>query len=123
MKSTFIYFGILGAMFSNSVFANDLSKEQNHAESNSAVTNTKTFKKPALDFESDTLITMTSLYKKTIEEVIAEDNKIIESNLENNITSAVDNTLEIIINEDNQIIESNLTKEVFPLDFDKLNKA
>lgn len=123
MKATFIYFGILGVLISNSVFANDWSKEQNNPKSSSTVSNTKIFKKPTLDFESDTLVTMTAVYKKSIEEIIAEDNKIIESEIEINVYSATETMIEMIIKEDNQIIESNITNEVFPLDFDNINKV
>ncbi|RKS03135.1 MULTISPECIES: hypothetical protein [unclassified Flavobacterium] len=80
-------------------------------------------KKPALAVEADAPITITAIYKKTIEEVIAEDNKIIESDIENSTTSAIESTLKKVIWEDNQIIESNITNEVFPLDFENLNKA
>lgn len=121
-KSTFFYLGILVTMFSNSIFANDVTNKQNYQESNStemtfvSVPNGTKLKKPALEIESDTMVTMTIIYKKTIEEVIAEDNKIIESDIENNATSAIGRTLEEVIKQDNQIIESHITNEVLPLD-------
>lgn len=44
---------------------------------------------------------------KTMESVIAEDNKIIESEIKNNPISEMESTIEEVIKQDNQIIESN----------------
>ena len=114
-KSTFILLGILLTMFNNSILANNLSHKQNNQESNasemafvSKSNNTK-FTKPVVAVESDTIISMNAYYVKTIEEVIAEDNKIIESEIENNTTSEVVRTMKKVIKQDNQIIESNIT--------------
>lgn len=115
MKTTFIYLGILVTMFSNSIFANGLNNQQNYQESNSSdityatLSNGTNLKKPALELETDTFITSISNYKKTIEEVIIEDNKIIESEIDADVTSASDEIIKKIIKEDNQIIESYLT--------------
>ena len=124
-KIIFILFGILVSMISNSVFASDFADNRIGKESNSpklkvvSESHNQTLKKPALESDFDTCVAMTANYIKTIEEVIAEDNKIIESDMEDNDTSAI----ERIINEDNQIIESNITNEVFPLDFKSFNKS
>lgn len=128
-KSTFIYLGILATMFSNSIFANDLTNEQNYQESNSSemtfvsLSNGTKFKKPELVLESDANVMMILNYIKTIEEIIAEDNKIIESDIDNNANLDMESTTEEVIKQDNQIIESNITNEVFPLDFNIINKV
>ena len=128
MKTTSIYLGIIATMFGNSIFANDMNNKQNHPESNPSETKSEPFsnstklKKPALELETDTIITWVSNYKKSIEEVIAEDNKITESEIENNTTSLGDDLLEAIIKEDHQITESNIINELFPLDLEILEK-
>jgi tyrosine-protein phosphatase YwqE len=128
MKITFIYLGILVTMFSNSIFTYDLTNKQNYQEINSSemsfvsLSNGTKLKKPALTLESDTIITMIANDIKTMEEVIAEDNKIIESEIKNNPTSEMESTIEEVIKQDNQIIESNLTNEELPLDFDSINR-
>ena len=115
MKTTFIQLGILVIIISNTAFANNLTK-------------------PSLNSEPDTIITSSVSYKKTIEEIIKEDNQIIESNQTNVLYDSVPDTLvrgferykktiEEVIKEDNLIIESNITNEVFPLDLAKLNIA
>ncbi|WP_309640722.1 hypothetical protein [Flavobacterium sp.] len=116
-KLILIHFGIIVSMISNPVFANDLANEQAKLKLVSE-SQDNPLKKPALTTESDTIILITN-YIKTIEEVIAENNKIIESDMEENTVSDI----ERIICEDNQIIESNITNEVFPLDFKSLNKS
>ena len=114
-KSTFIYLGILLTMFSNSIFANNLSHQQNDLESNTSEmglvskSNHTRFTKPPVAAESDTIISMNAYYVKTIEEVIAEDNKIIESEIENNAASEVVSAMVEVIKQDNQIIDSNIT--------------
>lgn len=128
MKITFIYLGILVTMFSNSIFAYDWTNKQNYQEINSSemslvsLSNVTELKKPALALESGTIITIIANDIKTMEEVIAANNKIIESEIKNNHTSEMESTIEEVIKQDNQIIESNLTNEVLPLDFDRINR-
>ena len=128
MKIIFIYLGILVTMFGNAICAYDLSNKQNYQEINSSVmsfvslSNGTKLKKPALALESGIIKTMIANDIKTMEEVIAEDNKIIESKIKSNPTSEMESTIEEVIKQDNQIIESNLTNEVFSLDFDSINR-
>lgn len=102
---------VLVTLFSNSIFANDLSNVQNYQEKNASEIklvsdlNAITLRKPVLVLEFDTIVTKTTNYKKTIEEVITEDNKIIESEIKNIAASDI----EKVIKEDNLIIESNIT--------------
>lgn len=118
-KRIVLHLGILASMICNPAFANHLANvkinHENSAQELKLVTELpmKRIKKPALESECDSCVAMVVSYRKTIEEVIAEDNKIIESEMEDHATS----DMESIIREDNQIIESNLTNEVFALDF------
>lgn len=129
MKTTFIYLGILVTMVINSAFAIGLTNEKNVQENNASEvvfvtkSNDAKLKKPALELESDTIKTWLANSKKTIEEVIAEDNQIIESDSDSNAYSAIYEILDEIIKIDNQIIESTITKEVFPLDMDSIDKT
>jgi hypothetical protein len=64
-----------------------------------------------------------TVYTKTAEDRIAEDRSITESKEENVQPLSLGYTLEDRIAEDNQIIESQISNEVFPLDFDKINRS
>ncbi len=61
--------------------------------------------------------------KKTVEEIIAE-NKLITENQEivEQPLSLEKNTKDYI-DEDNQIIESSISSDVYPLDFEKINRS
>ena len=84
LKRMHILFGILAVLIGgNSAFARNLTKADNTTETVIAVESDAIhLKKPALDVEYDT-ITWSESYKKTIEEVIKENNLIIESNATN----------------------------------------
>ncbi len=60
-------------------------------------------------------------YVKTNEDVIKENKLITESQEEVVRHLALEKTPEDQIAEDNQIIQSTVSKEVFPLDFEKIN--
>lgn len=62
-----------------------------------------------------------TLYVKTIEEVIAENKLITETQEEIANPLSIETTIEDKIAEDNQIIESTISNEFFPLDFEKIN--
>lgn len=64
-----------------------------------------------------------STYVKTVEDVIAENKLITEAQEEVNYPLSIATTIEDRIAEDNQIIESNISNEVYPLDFNKINHA
>jgi hypothetical protein len=64
-----------------------------------------------------------TVYAKTAEDRIAEDKLITESKEENVQPLSLGFTTEDRIAEGNQIIESQITNEVFPLDFDKINRS
>ena len=125
MKSSIIFLGLVALSFTNAnattKFETEVLDQQESATlileaSNNEVSN-----------ETDTAVfnpnsVIKTTYVKTIEEVIAENKLITESNEEAVQPLSLDTTLEDRINEDNQIIESTISKEFFPLDFEKINR-
>lgn len=144
MRTKFIQFGILAALISNSIFANDLTVQKSVIRDNQfldSIPSIKNLTKPTLKVEADTIVILVAGYKKTMEEIIKEDNLIIESNISNEVYSLdIDsiekesfNTIAInvytkpieeVIKEDNLIIESSITVEVYPINFkNRINKT
>ena len=70
-------------------------------------------------FSPDSVIKST--YVKTVEDIITENKSITEAQEEIAQPLSLETTLEDRIAEDNQITESNISKEFFPLDFEKIN--
>lgn len=62
-------------------------------------------------------------YTKTVEDVIAENKLITESNEEILQPLTIASTVVDRIAEDNQIIESTISNEVYPLNFEKINRS
>lgn len=141
MNKSIIILGVLAVMFTNTSHANVVAKEQQgqeiefaKAESNlemnlaSALeTKTGVLNKPEVTLESQSKIEeaisiIASNYKKSIEDVIAEDKRITESKEEIYHPLYYGRTVEEVIKQDNQIIESDLSDEFYPLDFDLINK-
>ena len=141
MKTTIVYLGILSTMFINMTSANIVVKEQQSFETEIANSktvqilrsdlvvenNSITLKKQTINIESEISL-MDSIAKivvvsNSIENSIAEDKKITESQDEVFQPLYLDRTVEETINEDNQIIESNILNEVYPLDFELINKS
>ena len=62
--------------------------------------------------------------EKSIEQAIADDNEIIESENNTEIRPLyLEKTVEEVISENNAIIENSMRAEVYPLDFDRINKS
>jgi hypothetical protein len=72
-------------------------------------------------FDPNTVIK--SNYIKTIEDSIAENKLITESQDVITQPLSLEKTFEDYINEGNQIIESTVSSEVYPLDFEKINRS
>jgi len=66
---------------------------------------------------------VSTTYVKTIEDTIAENKLITESQDLINQPLSIEKTFQDYINEDNQIIESTVSTEVYPLDFEKINRT
>jgi hypothetical protein len=73
----------------------------------------------AVVFDPNSVIATT--YAKTVEDVIAENKTITETQEEEVLPLSLGYTIEDRIAEDNQIIESTTSNEVLPLDFEKIN--
>jgi hypothetical protein len=141
MNKSIIILGILAVMFTNASHAKTIAKEQQgqevefaQSQSNfdmnlisSSETKLGILNKPEVILDSQSKITesvstISTNYKKSIEEIIAEDKKNVESKEEAYQPLYYGRTLEEEIRLDNQIIESNLSDEVYPLNFDLINK-
>ena len=132
MKTTFIYLGILVAIFNNAAATNNFDHQASFHKSEEAKATTvlNTFddclKKPIIEDTSvsdftDSILVLSEKHTPSIEEIITENNKIIESNIEDFLTALNDRDIIEVIKEDNQIIESTITNEVFPLNFEIIN--
>lgn len=72
-------------------------------------------------FDPSTVVNTTC--KKSIEDIIAENKLITESNEDIFTPLFIETSTEDKIEEQNQIIESTITNEVVPLDFEKINRT
>lgn len=141
MKKSIIILGVLAVMFSNKTNANIVVKEQQSQElefakselntdsnlTTSSIAKDLIISKPEVELEStsniiEAISAISTNYKKSIEEIIAEDKKITESKEELNYPLYFGRKIDEVIKEDNQIIESTISNEEFPLDFDLINK-
>ncbi|WP_295334542.1 hypothetical protein [Flavobacterium sp.] len=61
-------------------------------------------------------------YSKPIDQVVKEDMLVTEAQEEVYQPLCIEMSVQDKIQEDNQIIESNISEEVFPLDFEKINR-
>ena len=62
-------------------------------------------------------------YSKPIDQVVKEDMLVTEAQEEVYQPLCIEMSVQDKIQEDNQIIESNISEEVFPLDFEKINRT
>ncbi|MET0759917.1 MAG: hypothetical protein ABWZ56_05825 [Flavobacterium sp.] len=174
MKNSIIYLGIALLTITNSITASNVrqsfikndasffsnkeysaeiidSKEIVTETSNGNYSTIKVFSlvEDTAIFNPDTIVF--NAYERTIEEIIAENNKIIESSISNEVSFLyiekpieeviaennqitespvsteiqplqIEKAIEEIITEDNKIIESTISKEFQPLDFEKIKK-
>jgi hypothetical protein len=141
MKSTIIFLGLVALTFTTNVnatnefkiqdlnqqeittFSVDIAQQQNQlacvtAEVNTSGENTS---EDAVIFSPITVIKKT--YTKTVEEVITENKLITETNEESIQPLTIATTVVDRIAEDNQIIESTISNEVYPLNFEKINRS
>ncbi len=140
MKSTIIILGIAALSFNTSSAANECNT-QNVNQQEVAVVNgdsTQQFNwgsaSQALvkagvenNTEETTFFNPTAVIKvshtKTMEEVVSENKLITDSQEEVAQPLSIEKTQLDYINEDNQIIESNPNDQVYPLDFEAINRT
>lgn len=123
MKNSIFTIGIAFLAFTNVALASGADKNtQNALTHNGIVTCT------GGDLVTAPQTLIDGKYEKTMEDIIAEDNRIIESDIADTGNHELEpvlrgKTIEEIIAEDNQIIESNVSTTVYPLDFKKINRS
>ena len=125
MKSTIIFLGLVALSFTNANATTEF-ETQVLDQQESATLILETSSNNEVSNETDTAIfnpasVIETTYVKTIEDVIAENKLITESQDETVQHLSLETTIEDRISEDNQIIESTISNEFFPLDFEKIN--
>ncbi|MGL2964719.1 hypothetical protein ACSVH2_12930 [Flavobacterium sp. RSB2_4_14] len=142
MKTTFIYLGLVALSFNQTIVANELKEQEFNQQKEFK---TEVYENILLESKKDTSeqqilynfdesnsnesaifdpnTVISSSYKIRVEDVIEENNLITEAKKEIFQPISLERTLEDDIYEYNQIIESNDTNEVYPLDFEKINRS
>ncbi len=125
MKTTIIFLGLVALSFTNANATTEF-ETQVLDQQESATLILETSSNNEVSNETDTAIfnpasVIETTYVKTIEDVIAENKLITESQDETVQHLSLETTIEDRIAEDNQIIESTISNEFFPLDFEKIN--
>ena len=141
MKTTIIFLGLVALTLTNSKATNKLESQDLNLSELPTINIAKNQQESQLLFfgknNSNTIVdnntnettifdpsrVITSTYKKSIEDVIADDKLITESNEEVITPIYIETTTEDKIAEQNQIIESTIRNEVYPLDFEKINQT
>ena len=134
MKSSIIFLGLVALSFNTTNAANafksanldqqefaTISVDNNQQESKIvfADSSSSTIEADAAIFNPSSVIK--TVYVKTTEELIAENNLITQNTQAETQPLSIDFTLENRIEEDNQIIESTISNVTYPLDFEKIN--
>ena len=125
MKTSIIILGLVALSFTNANATTEF-ETQVLDQQESATLILETSSNNEVSNETDTAIfnpasVIETTYVKTIEDVIAENKLITESQDETLQHLSLETTIEDRISEDNQIIESTISNEFFPLDFEKIN--
>ena len=125
MKSSIIFLGLVTLIFTNANATTEF-ETQVLDQQESATLIVKSLTKSEVSNETDTVFNpnsvITKTYVKTIEDMVAENKLITESQEETGQPLALQATIEDRIAEDNQIIESTIVKEFYLLDFEKINR-
>ncbi|MCF6128042.1 hypothetical protein L1S35_00015 [Flavobacterium sp. AS60] len=125
MKTSIIFLGLVALSFTNANATTEF-ETQVLDQQESATLILETSNNNEVSNETDTTIfnpasVIETAYVKTIEDVIAENKLITESQDETVQYLSLETTIEDRIAEDNQIIESTISNDFFPLDFEKIN--
>jgi hypothetical protein len=140
MKTTIIFLGLAVLSFTNSKAANELNTQDlvqqdlttvsvDHAQQQSqlVLVNKEISKFTAANAGEETVIfnpntVIKSNYTKAFDQVIAEDKLVTEACEDIYQPISLEMSVEDRIAESNQVIESILDNEVYPLDFEKINR-
>ncbi len=125
MKTTIIFLGLVALSFTNANAMTEFETQiLDQQESATLILEASNINEVSNEIETAVFnpnSVIKTTYVKTIEDVIAENKLITESQEESVQPLSIDTTIEDRIEEDNQIIESTISKEFFPLDFEKIN--
>lgn len=138
MKTTIIFLGLVALSFTNAnattVFETQFLDQQESAtvivestiKQNQLILVEETSNNTGEINEADKAVfspnTVVKSYAKTIEDVVAEDKLITEGKEVGYQPLTLGYTFEDRIAEENQIIEGTISNEVFPLDFNKIDR-
>jgi hypothetical protein len=140
MKTTIIFLGLAVLNFTNGKAANELNAQDlvqqevttvgvdNAQQQNQLVLVNKEISKINFENTSGEAVVFNqkaatnSTSAKALDQVIAEDKLITGCEEEVSESTLLDISFEEVILEGNQIIESNPDNEVYPLDFEKINR-
>ena len=122
MKTTIIFLGLVALSFTNANATTEFEAQVLDQQESATVVynNVVADETEAAVFNPNSVITT---YVKTVEDIIAENKVITERIDENVLPLSLETTIEDRIAEDNQIIESTISNEVYPLDFEKINRT
>lgn len=140
MKTTIIFLGLAVLSFTNGKAASELntqdlvqqdlttvSVDYAQLQSQLVLVNKEISKFTAVNAGEETVIfnpntVIKSTYTKAFDQVIAEDKLVTEACEDIYQPISLEMSVEDRIAESNQVIESNLDNEVYPLDFEKINR-
>lgn len=126
MRTSITFLGLIALSFTN---ANAITAFETQVldQQESATLIIETSNNEVADLTDTTVFNPNSViqstYVKSVEEIIAE-NKLITQSQEDKVQPlSIQVSDEETIAEDNQIIESNVSEEVYPLNFEKINRT
>lgn len=126
MKTSIIFLGLVALSFTNANAATEFDTQVlDQQESATLILGTSDSNEVANETET-TVFNPGSVIEsnvKSAEDIIAEDKLITQSQAEEFQPLSVDTTTGEKISEDNQIIENSVSDEVYPLNFEKINRA
>lgn len=126
MKTSIIILGLVALSFTNANAATEFDTQVlDQQESTTLIVGASSH---GVTNETDTTIfnpssVIESKNVKTAEVILAEDKLITESQVEEFQPLSIDTIIDNKISENNQIIESAVSDEVYPLNFEKINRA
>jgi len=142
MKTTIIFLGVAALSFTNTIAANELKEQtfdkqqeftavvlENILQENGQFAKNQEFSKniEGINTNDTAIFNPSSVVKssnvKTMEEIISENNLVTESKEDVYQPITLEKTIEDNIVEFNQIIESTISNEVYPLDFEVINRS
>ena len=112
MKAISLYFTFLATVSISLAHGNTTIPTVSHTLQHTSKCNSGKFKKPEVYSDDNTAVTLMAPYKKTVEEVMAEDRKIIGYAT----NTKTQNEIERLIRENNKITESATTDVFCPLE-------